>query len=160
LAAGVQVHRELGPGFLESIYEGALVIEFENRVIPFERQLRIPVIYKNTKVGAHRLDLVVADKVVVEIKAVRELQSAFFGVVRSYMRATQLNLGLILNFGTTSLEVNESFLPKNSQPPTTVRDVCSPSCLPALPASSPALPLNCYNSAFMTSSPDASCLAE
>ena len=49
IGAGVQVHRELGPGFLESIYEGALVIEFENRFIPFERQLRVPVIYKNTK---------------------------------------------------------------------------------------------------------------
>ena len=115
IGAGVQVHRELGPGFLELIYEGALVIELENRVIPFERQLRIPVIYKNTKVGAHRLDLVVADKVVVEIKAVRELQGAFFGVVRSYMRATQLNLGLILNFGTTSLEVKRVF-PAEEQP--------------------------------------------
>ncbi len=77
IGAGVQVHRELGPGFLESIYEEALVIEFENRVIPFERQLRIPVIYQNTKVGAHRLDRVVADEVVVEIKAVRELQGVF-----------------------------------------------------------------------------------
>ena len=105
IGAGVQVHRELGPGFLESIYEGALVIELEYRAIPFERQLRIPVIYKNTKVGGHRLDLVVADKVVVEIKAVQELQSVFFRVVRSYMRATQLNLGLILNFGTPFLEV-------------------------------------------------------
>ncbi|GMR22062.1 MAG: GxxExxY protein [Acidobacteriota bacterium] len=109
IGAGVQVHRELGPGFLESIYESALVIELENRVIPFERQLRIPVIYKNTKVGAHRLDLVVADKVVVEIKAVHELQSAFFRVVRSYMRATQLNIGLILNFGTPFLEVKRVF---------------------------------------------------
>ena len=77
IGAGVQVHRELGPGFLESIYEGALVVEPQNRVIPFERQLRIPVIYKNTKVGAHRLDLVVADKVVIEIKPFANSRARF-----------------------------------------------------------------------------------
>ena len=109
IGAAVQVHRELGPGFLESIYEAALAIELENRAIRFERQFRVPVTYQKRKVGAHRLDLVVANKVVVEIKAVQELQSAFFRVVRSYMRATQLNRGLILNFGTPLLEVKRVF---------------------------------------------------
>ena len=117
IGAAVQVHSELGPGFLEAIYESALVIELENRAIRFKRQFRVPVIYQKRKVGAHRLDLVIAEKVVVEIKAVHELQSAFFRVVRSYMRATDLNLGLILNFGTPLLEAKRVFPPLKEPTP-------------------------------------------
>jgi GxxExxY protein len=105
IGAAITVHQALGPGFLESIYEEALCIELTLRKIPFERQRRIIVTYSDHPVGEHRLDLLVAERVVVELKATRDLDPIHFAVVRSYMKATNVNTGLILNFAAIPLSV-------------------------------------------------------
>lgn len=105
IGAAIEVHRQLGPGFLESIYENALALELRYRGVPFERQRTVPVVYRGAQVGCHRLDLFVADQIVVELKNIRELENVHFVVVRSYLRAVGREHGLLVNFSQTSLEV-------------------------------------------------------
>ena len=105
IGAAIAVHRELGPGFLESIYEEALAIEFDLLGIPYERQKVIQIFYRDRALGEHRLDFLVAGIVVVELKAVRELEKIFFTIVRSYLKATRLEAGLILNFAAMPLTI-------------------------------------------------------
>jgi GxxExxY protein len=104
IGAGIEVHRMLGPGFLESIYEKAMTVQLRARGIPFQRQVEVPIQFKTVDVGLHRLDLVVPSQLVVELEAVRELVPEHFVVVRSYLRAAKLPLALLLNFGTATLE--------------------------------------------------------
>ena len=117
IGAAIAVHLELGPGFIEEVYENALAVELDARRIPHVRQLHVPVIYRGVEVGRHRLDLLVADTIVVELKAVREIADAHFAVVRSYLRASGCRHGLILNFAKPILEPRrvvartEPFLP-------------------------------------------------
>ena len=105
IAAAIAVHRELGPGFLESVYEQALAVEFAIRGIAFVRQKTIPLFYRDYQIGEHRLDFVVEDKIVVELKAVEALENVHFAIVRSYLKAAELSDGLILNFSSMSLPV-------------------------------------------------------
>ena len=105
IGAAIQVHRELGPGFLESIYERALAIELSHREIPFEKQLEIPIKYRDIEVGKHRLDMLVADEIVVELKAVSELENIHFVIVRSYLCAARKRHALLLNFAQPTLLV-------------------------------------------------------
>ncbi len=105
IGAAIEVHRELGPGFIESAYEAALAMELRNREIPFARQLAVPVVYKGVEVHLHRLDLFVASEIVVELKAVKNLVPAHFAIVRSYLRAARREHGLLLNFAKSTLEV-------------------------------------------------------
>lgn len=105
IGAAIAVHRELGPGFLESVYENAMVLELRARQLAFQRQLAVPVLYHGVEVGMHRLDLVVANEIVVELKAVREITDAHFAIVRSYMRALGRRHGLMLNFAKPTLEI-------------------------------------------------------
>jgi GxxExxY protein len=105
IAAAIAVHRELGPGFLESIYEQALAVEFALRGIAFVRQKPIPLFYRDHQIGEHRLDFLIEDKIVVELKAIENLENVHFAVVRSYLKATGLADGLILNFSTAPLTV-------------------------------------------------------
>lgn len=125
IGAAIAVHRELGPGFVESIYESALVIELEARGfrlaspargIPHTRQLVVPVSYRGVVVGTHRLDLFVEDTIVVELKAVREIADAHFAVVRSQLCASSCRHGLILNFAKPTLEVKRVVAPERSVP--------------------------------------------
>ncbi|MFZ5824582.1 MAG: GxxExxY protein [Bacillota bacterium] len=104
LGAAFAVHKELGPGFLETVYEAALMHELTLRKIPFARQVRIPIKYKNIMIGEHVLDLIVDDKVVVELKAIAELADVHTSVVISYLAATKLRVALLINFGKSSLE--------------------------------------------------------
>jgi len=99
IAAAIAVHRELGPGFLESVYEQALAVEFAIRGIAFVRQKAIPLFYRDYQIGEHRLDFVV------ELKAVEGLEKVHFAIVRSYLKATGLSDGLILNFSSMPLTV-------------------------------------------------------
>ena len=78
IAAAITVHRELGPGFLESIYEQALAVEFALRGIAFVRQMSIPLFYRDHQIGEHRLDFLVEEKIVVELKAVEALENVHF----------------------------------------------------------------------------------
>jgi GxxExxY protein len=105
IAAAIAVHRELGPGFLESIYEQALAVEFALRGIAFVRQKPIPLFYRDHQIGEHRLDFLVEDKIVVELKAVEALENVHFVIVRSYLKATGLADGPIVNFSTMPLTV-------------------------------------------------------
>ena len=105
IGAAIRVHRGLGPGYLESIYEEALSIELSAAGLRFERQFRVEVRYRGQPVGEHRLDLLVEDIVVVELKAVREFQDIFYATLRSYLKATGKPIGLILNFACSTLQV-------------------------------------------------------
>ena len=105
IGAAIAVHRELGPGFLESIYEQALAVEFALRGIAFIRQHPVPLFYRDHQIGEHRLDFLVDSKIVVELKAVEALENVHFAIVRSYLKATGLADGLILNFSTMPLTV-------------------------------------------------------
>ncbi len=105
IAAAIDVHKALGPGFIASIYERALAIELTRRELPFHQQLEVPVDYAGQEVGRHRLDLLVADPVVVERKTVKHLEDVHFVVVRSYLKATRCEHGLLLNFSKPKLEI-------------------------------------------------------
>ncbi len=105
IVAAIAVHRELGPGFLESIYEQALAVEFALRGIAFVRQKPIPLFYRDHQIGEHRLDFLVESKIVVELKAVETLENVHFAIVRSYLKASGLADGLILNFSSMPLTV-------------------------------------------------------
>ena len=105
IGAAVAVHRHFGPGFLESIYEGAMCVEFDETGIAYERQKAIPLTYRGRPIGEHRLDLLVGGSVVVELKAIAALDKIHFAVVRSYMKAVGCDVGLLLNFATMPLTV-------------------------------------------------------
>ena len=102
--AAITVHRELGPGFLESVYEEALCVELKMRGMEFVRQLPVPVLYKDHEVGEGRLDLLVEDVLVVEVKAVESLAPVHSAQVISYLKATRHQLGLLINFNTPLLK--------------------------------------------------------
>jgi len=104
LGAAFEVHAMLGPGFLETAYETALAHELTLRGIPFERQVRVPVRYKRILVVEHILDLIVRGMVVVELKAIADIADVHKAITLSYLTATSLNIGLILNFGQPSLQ--------------------------------------------------------
>jgi GxxExxY protein len=105
IAAAIQVHKALGPGFLESIYEEALAAEFDHLGIRHERQKMIRIEYRNRPVGEHRLDFLVENRVIVELKAVQDVADIHFAIVRSYLKATGLQSALLLNFASTPLTV-------------------------------------------------------
>jgi GxxExxY protein len=103
IACAIEVHRILGPGLLESIYEEALCHEFTIRGIRYERQKEASVMYKDTIIKGQRIDLIVDGQVVVEIKAVKTLNDAFTSQTLSYLKSTGLRRALIINFGASKL---------------------------------------------------------
>lgn len=103
IGAAIEVHKILGPGLLETIYESALCHELGLRCIPFEKQLPVDVRYKDVVLGGQRLDLVVFRTVVVEIKAQARLPETAMAQVLSYLKATGLKRGLLINFGSYRL---------------------------------------------------------
>ena len=108
IGAAIAVHRELGPGFLESVYEAAMRVELGHRGIAAASQVTVPVTYRGVDVGLHRLDLLVEDEVVVELKAVRALEPVHFATLHSYLRAAGKRVGLILNFQAPTLLVKRA----------------------------------------------------
>ncbi len=105
IGCAIAVHRELGPGFLESIYENALRIELRHAGIPFRFQEEMPVMYRGEQAGLQRFDLLVADQLVVELKAIKALEDIHFAQVRSYLKALHLKHGLLFNFAALPLTV-------------------------------------------------------
>jgi GxxExxY protein len=103
IGAALEVHRVLGPGFLEVMYEEALCVELNLREISFVRQTQIPICYKGQQIGEGRLDLLVADCLIVELKAVEALAPIHTAQVLSYLRATGQSLGLLINFNVPML---------------------------------------------------------
>ena len=99
LDCAFKIHRFLGPGLLESVYEICLAYELEKQGIPFQRQIYLPVIYEGVRLETGlRLDLLVADKVIVELKAVEKMNPLYEAQLMTYLRLTGLRLGLLLNF--------------------------------------------------------------
>jgi len=105
IAAAIRVHRGLGPGFLELIYEEALAVEFALSGIQFVRRYAVPLFYRDHQIGEHRLDFLVEGKIVVELKAVGRLEDIHFAIGRSYLKAISLEDGLLFNFATTPLTI-------------------------------------------------------
>lgn len=104
IGAAVEVHRTLGPGFLESVYESALTIELELRGVAVERQKPVSLMYKGRSVGDARPDLLVEGALVVELKAVECLAPIHKAQVISYLKALRLPLGLLMNFNVRLLK--------------------------------------------------------
>jgi len=105
IGAAMEAHRQLGPGFLEAVYQEALALEFAARGIPFAAQVELPVYYKGQKLTCfYKADLVCYDSVIVELKALKALTGVDEAQLLNYLKATRLERGLLLNFGRPSLE--------------------------------------------------------
>lgn len=104
IGAAIEVHRHLGPGFPEMVYEDALSIELSERGIPFVRQHAIAVYYKQHRVGEGRLDMLVDERLVLELKAVEMLTNVHVAQTLSYLKAANLSLALLINFNVKVLK--------------------------------------------------------
>lgn len=98
IGCAIGVHRELGPGLLEATYEAAFCIEFDLAGLTYRRQLPIAAIYKGRTIGEYRLDLIVEERVVVEVKSVERFDPVFEAQVLTYLRITGKKVGLLINF--------------------------------------------------------------
>lgn len=105
LGAAIEVHRELGPGLLESAYQACLAREFESRSISFRREVQLPVVYKGARLDVgYRLDFVVEESVVVEVKAVEAMKAIHEAQMLTYLRLSPCRVGLLLNFHAPTLK--------------------------------------------------------
>lgn len=103
IGAAIEVHKELGPGLLESIYEEAICYEFDLRGIKYQRQVPADIIYKGKVIKGQKIDLLVENEVVVEIKSLSKMPEVALAQTLSYLKATKLRRGLIINFGEKRL---------------------------------------------------------
>ena len=103
IGAAIEVHRILGPGLIESIYEEALCVELQLRSISFQRQAELDVYYKGHVIKGQRLDLLVEGQIVVELKSLTKLPDVAIAQVMSYLKATGLKRALLINFGMPRL---------------------------------------------------------
>lgn len=112
IGCSMKVHNTMGPGFQEVIYQRCLAIELKKATIDFAREQNQTVYYEGIKVGTRRADFVVENKVVVEIKAVVKLEDVHIAQAKNYTVAYDFPLGLLINFGSKSLEYKLMFNPK------------------------------------------------
>ena len=96
----IHVHQTLGPGFLEYVYRRALLIELRKRKLATENEKEFKIHYDGQEVGIHRLDLLVEEQLIIELKTVEALSKAHYAQVRSYLRAARLNVALLVNFAS------------------------------------------------------------
>ncbi len=106
----IHVHRVLGPGFLESVYENAMKVALTKARLQYESQKEIHVFYEGCEVGLHRLDLLVEDQLIVELKAVKAFEDIHFAQLKSYLKATGHHVGLLLNFNAPTLAIKRVVL--------------------------------------------------
>jgi len=104
IGSAIEVHKQLGPGLLESVYEEALCCELRERGVNFEKQVVVPIIYKENVIGKCRLDLLVEGEVIIELKAVDRIEPLFEAQVLTYLKITGKRLGLLINFNSTVLK--------------------------------------------------------
>ena len=105
IGAAMEVHRELGCGFLEAVYQEALAVELARRKVPFKREATLPIRYKGQELRTlYRVDFLCYDSVIVELKALTKLSGTEEAQILNYLKAAALDTGLLLNFGTKSLE--------------------------------------------------------
>jgi GxxExxY protein len=103
IGCAIEVHRQLGPGFLEGIYQDALVIELETTGLSVQREVPIVLQYRGRPLRPHRIDVIVNGRILVELKSVERLERIHHAQVISYLRATNLRLGLLMNFNVEVL---------------------------------------------------------
>ena len=104
ISCAIEVHSQLGPGLLESIYEEALTCEFDLKEITYERQKEIFLKYKGRNIGQHRIDFLIENEVIVELKAVQMIHSIYEAQLLTYLRAMRKRVGLLLNFNVEMLK--------------------------------------------------------
>jgi GxxExxY protein len=104
IGCAIEVHRQLGPGLLEGTYESAFCIEIEDAGWKYQRQLVLPVVYKGRRIGEYRLDLLIEDLVIVEIKSVERFDPIFEAQLLTYLRVTRKKVGLLINFNSRLLK--------------------------------------------------------
>ena len=104
IGRAIEVHRVLGPGLLEPAYEAAMCIELDDAGINYVRQTRLPALYKGRRLGEYRIDLIVEDLVIVEVKAVERSNPLFEAQILTYLRITGKPLGLLINFNSRLLK--------------------------------------------------------
>ncbi|OQX14915.1 MAG: hypothetical protein BWK80_41435 [Desulfobacteraceae bacterium IS3] len=105
IGAAIRVHKELGPGFLEKLYEEALKLELSESGLHYDCQKEIRVKYLGKEIGVHRLDLLVENTIIVELKTVEFLSNIHFAQILSYLKAGKLKIGILLNFAKPKLEI-------------------------------------------------------
>jgi len=104
IGAAIEIHRALGPGYLESVYESALAIELDYQDISYKRQYRYSLAYRGKPIGDGRIDLLIEDSLVVELKTVDQLAPIHKAQVISYLKAANVSLGLLINFNVPVLK--------------------------------------------------------
>lgn len=104
IAAAVEVHKHLGNGFQEVVYQRALAIEMQLQNISFSREQEMPLVYKGYDVGTRRVDFFVEEKIMLEIKAIISLEDVHLAQAMNYVEAYNLGIGLLINFGSKSLQ--------------------------------------------------------
>ncbi|HOF89339.1 MAG TPA: GxxExxY protein [Armatimonadota bacterium] len=109
IAAAMKVHATLGNGFQEVIYQRALELELPHHSLVFEREKEMPIYYRNQLIGTRRVDFFVESLIMVEFKTISQLDDVHLAQARNYLEAYQVELGLLLNFGTTSLDVKRVY---------------------------------------------------
>lgn len=112
IGSAIAVHTSLGPGFQEAIYHRGLVLELRSSGIHTSSEVEVPIFYRGVLLGKHRLDLVVGSAAVVELKAVAKLDAAHFAQVRSYLAASNLGAGLLINFSGPKVECRRVYSPR------------------------------------------------
>ena len=105
IGAALKVHSALGNGYLEVIYQRAMVIEMRKQNLSFEREVEVPIFYDGEHIGTRRVDFIVEGKVIVEIKATTQLQDVHLAQAINYLEAYGSEIGLLLNFGAKSLQI-------------------------------------------------------
>ena len=110
IKSAIEVHKNLGPGFLENIYENALILELKQQGLKVEDQKLIPIAYKGIFVGEHRVDLLIENEVIVENKTVKDFDGIHQAQLLSYLKATGKRVGLLLNFAKTKIDVKRIIL--------------------------------------------------
>ncbi len=105
IGAAIEVHKLLRPGLLEKTYQNCLMIEFENRGIKYKKELMLPIIYKGVEVeGAYRIDLLVENEIIIELKAVEKIEAIHKAQLLTYLKLTNKKIGLIINFNCKLLK--------------------------------------------------------
>jgi len=117
IGCAMKVHSALGNGFQEVIYQRALAIEMQKQGLSFQRELEMPLYYDEISIGSRRVDFLVEETVMVELKALVKLEDVHLAQGLNYLVAYKVDLGLLLNFGAQSLEIKRLRHPKNKQNP-------------------------------------------
>ena len=114
IGCAMRVNAEMGPGFQEVIYQRCLEIEFQEQNIPHLREHEMPIHYHGIRIGTRRVDFLVDEKIMVEIKAIKQLEEKEVAQALNYLEAYELEIGLLLNFGSKSLEYKRLINSKNN----------------------------------------------